>query len=85
MTKATDIQKILDDEAKYKGDLPSVVDAIEFRRDQYGWYKADMARALGLNPSHYIEFLKGERGLPINAMRNAYSIGIPAKVLLQKI
>lgn len=65
-------------------ELPSVVEAIEFRRHQYGWSKSKMAKALGLRPSHYSEILAYRRRLPINATKKAYKIGIPAKVLLQE-
>lgn len=64
-------------------DLPSVADAVEFRRDQYGLTRSEFAAVLGLSPGHYSEFVIGKRGLPIRAMRRAFAIGVPAEILLQ--
>lgn len=61
---------------------PKLVDAIEFRREQYGWNKGKMAAMLDMTKGNYSEFLHGRRALPINAIRKAYAIGIPASVLL---
>lgn len=60
-----------------------LVDAVEFRQEQYGWNDKKMAAMLDLSPPHYSEFKSGKRGLPINSIRKAYAIGIPASVLLQ--
>lgn len=62
--------------------LPSVPVALEARRGLYGWTQAKMAAALGLRSSHYSEIIHGARGLPLNATRLAYAIGVPAAVLL---
>ena len=62
---------------------PKLVDDIEFRRDQYGWSKGKMAQMLDMTKGNYSEFIHGTRNLPINSIRKAYAIGIPAKVLLQ--
>lgn len=63
---------------------PSLVGAEDFRREQYGWSDSKMAAMLDLSKSHYSEFKHGRRSLPINSIRKAYAIGIPAKVLLQE-
>lgn len=63
--------------------LPSIKDALEFRREQYGWTQARMAKELKMYQSHYSDFIKGKRGLPYSAMRHAFRIGIPAKCLFQ--
>lgn len=63
--------------------LPSVPEALEFRREQYGWTREMMAFAIGLSKGHYSEVINGKRQLPLNATRHAYSIGVPATVLLQ--
>lgn len=62
---------------------PKLVDAVEFRREQYGWSKKKMADMLDMSRSHYSEFVHGKHGLPANSIRKAYAIGIPAAVLLQ--
>lgn len=64
-------------------ELPSIVEALEFRRDMYGWSKGEMAKKLGLQPSHYSDILSGKRRLPLPATKKAYQIGVPAKILLQ--
>jgi len=63
--------------------VPSIPVALEFRREQYGWTQAKMAMELRLQRSHYNEIIKGKRNLPLMATKLAYSIGVPAKVLLQ--
>lgn len=68
---------------RYKKTLPSIVDAVEFRREQYGWTMSKMAFELGIQLSHYSEFVHKKRNLPINAIRHAYRIGVPEKVLMQ--
>lgn len=61
----------------------SLVDALEFRRDQYDLPKCVFAELLGLTPSNYTEILNGKRKqLPVKAMKRAYSMGVPANVLL---
>jgi transcriptional regulator with XRE-family HTH domain len=63
--------------------LPSLIDAVEFRRCQYGWSQNRMAQELGLTRGHYSEFISGKRGLPLQARCRAYALGVPADVLLQ--
>lgn len=61
---------------------PSLKDAIQFRQEQYGWNDSKMAAMLDLSRAHFSEFKSGKRGLPVNSIRKAYAIGIPADVLL---
>lgn len=61
-----------------------LIDAIQFRQEQYGWNDTKMAAMLDMSKPHYSEFRHGKRGLPINSIRKAYAIGIPASVLLQE-
>jgi transcriptional regulator with XRE-family HTH domain len=68
--------------AGVSSNVPLVV-ALEFRRDQYGLSQRQFARILGIQPSHYSEFISGERGLSLRALRRACAIGVPANVLLQ--
>lgn len=63
--------------------LPSILEAVEFRRDQYGWTKSKMAKELHITLPQYSDFIHGRRSLPFIAIKYAYRIGIPAKVLLQ--
>jgi len=64
-------------------DFPSIIDALEFRREQYGMSQAEMAEELDWYESHYSEFRRGKRDLPWHAMRKAYEMGVPASVLFQ--
>lgn len=68
-----------------KKKLPPILDAVEFRRDQYGWSQARMGTELGIGQSHYSEFLNGKRTLSLNARIRAYKLGVPAEVLLQSL
>jgi antitoxin component HigA of HigAB toxin-antitoxin module len=61
----------------------SVVDALEFRREQYGLTPREFSAILGLQNSHYSEIINGKRKLPIGATKRAFAIGVPAEVLLQ--
>lgn len=63
--------------------LPSIRSAVEFRRESYGWSRAVMAKKLGIQRSHYYEFVNGKRGLSYRAMCKAFELGVPANVLLQ--
>lgn len=69
---------------KIDGHVPTIIEAIEFRRDQYGWDKYEMAKYLGMGYTHYTEMLIGKRTLSKKGMCRAYDIGIPAKIILQK-
>ena len=48
---------------KYR--IPSTIDMVEFRRDQYGLTMAEWAKVLGTSASHYSEFTHGKRGLTL--------------------
>ncbi len=63
--------------------LPSIIGAIKFRQEQYGYTQTEMARELHMAQSHYSSFLSGKRRLPYSAMRHAYRIGVPPDVLFQ--
>ncbi len=63
--------------------FPSVVDALEFSRDQYGLSRHEFAAVIGVSPGHYSEIINGKRRLSINAAKRAFAIGVPADVLLQ--
>lgn len=62
----------------------SAVEAMEQRRCAFGLNQTDFARVLGMQKSHYSEFVAGKRKLPIEATRRAAAIGVPAQALLQK-
>lgn len=59
-----------------------LIDAMEFRRDQYGLRPTEFASVLGMGGAHYYEFLNGKRGLSINATKRAAAIGVPKEALL---
>lgn len=78
------ILRLLNEARKGKLCNVSMVDSLEFRRDQYGLSKREFATLLGMGYSHYVEFLNGKRNLPLNARIRAHAIGVPAEVLLQQ-
>ncbi len=59
------------------------VDALEFRRDQYGLSQSEWAYILGLSPSHYNDFIKGRRGLSLQVAAKAFEYGVPAEAIFQ--
>src|ERR1700712_5551320 len=61
----------------------SLIDAMEFRRDQYEITASEFSAILGMSKTHYSEFVNGRRNLPLNARIRAYAIGVPAEALLQ--
>lgn len=61
----------------------SIIDGVEFRREQYGLKKRAWAEKLGMQASHYSEFVRGKRELPKSAMALAFHYGVPACVLFQ--
>jgi len=69
--------------SKSKKSLPSIIDMLEFRRDQYGVTAKDWAFILGISAQHYSEFVNGRRELPKKAMGKAYEYGVPAEALFQ--
>lgn len=64
--------------------LPTIIEAMEFRRDQYGLSCRQWSAVLGMQQSHYSEFVNGLRELPKSAMAVAYEYGVPAAALFQK-
>jgi hypothetical protein len=64
--------------------IPSTVEAVEFRREQYALNCAQWAYVLGMNPTHYSEFVHGHRSIPKEAMAQAYAYGVPAEALFQQ-
>lgn len=61
----------------------SIIDALEFRRDQYSLTKGEFASLLGLSAARYSDILAGRVSLGLVATKRAYAIGVPAEVLLQ--
>lgn len=70
--------------SKYDIGLPSPEEALRFRMEQYGWTQSKFAKKLGMQPSHLSEVLNGKRRLPMEAMRKAIKLGVPAVCLFQK-
>lgn len=53
------------------------IDAIEFRRESYGFNRREFSELLGIRPSHYSEFTSNKRTLPKKAIRRAIAMGVP--------
>lgn len=83
--KKTVKSKLSEVEAVVKKCVPSIPDALEFRRDQYGWTKKEMASHLGIQYSHYTEVLSGKRRLPLKGRIKAFKMGVPPIVLLNSV
>jgi transcriptional regulator with XRE-family HTH domain len=60
----------------------SLLEALEFRRGQYGLSQRQFARVLGVTPANYSRFVNHGRGLSLQVLRRAYAIGVPASILL---
>lgn len=63
--------------------LPSIVDAVEFRRDQYMLTQREWAKVIGISQSHYSEFVHGKRGLTLAQAAKCFEYGVPAECLFQ--
>ena len=63
--------------------LPSVVDAVEFRREQYLLTQGQWAKVIGTSASHYSEFVRGKRGLTLAQAAACFEYGVPAECLFQ--
>lgn len=81
--RPTMILRLLSEAQVGKACEVSIVDALDFRRDQYGLTRAEFAAILGMTSAHFSEVIAGKRNLPLNARIRAYAIGVPAEVLLQ--
>lgn len=68
---------------KKLSNIPSVVDAVEFRRYAYDLTQSEWAYVLGIQRSHYSEFVNGKRSLPKKAMAKCFEYGVPAICLFQ--
>lgn len=66
-----------------KHQLPSTVDAVEFRRDAYGLTQKEWAKVIGIRQSHYSEFVHGKRSLTLKQAARCYEFGVPADCLFQ--
>jgi len=65
-------------------DLPTIVDAVEFRMEQYGHNQTEACRIMKIPRSNFSEFLKGKRRVPRSWQFRLHAYGIPAVVLIQK-
>ena len=78
------IVRLIDEADKgIKSDV-SLIEAMEFRREQYGLNQSEFALVLACQKSHYSEFLKGKRNLTLRSRKRAAAIGVPLKSLLSK-
>ena len=62
--------------------LPSIIEAIKFRMEQYGHTQKDLVVVLG-SSSRASEILNGKRMVSRKMMWKLYRYGIPAVVLIQ--
>ena len=65
--------------------LPSIVDAVEFRREQYLLTQKQWAQVIGTSPSHYSEFVSGKRSLTLAQAAKCFEYGVPAECLFQNL
>ena len=66
-------------------ELPTPVEAIEFRIDQLGINRSELASLIGFPKSRVSEVLNGKRNPSLDMMRALHEkLGIPAGVLLGK-
>lgn len=63
--------------------LPKPIDALRSLVERNGWTDGQCAEALGMRRSHFSEVMSGKRRLPLEAIRAAVKLGVPAEVLLQ--
>lgn len=61
----------------------SIIEAVEFRRDQYGLTAGEFSAVLGITKTNYSDFVHGRKNLPLNARIRAFAIGVPPELLLQ--
>ena len=63
--------------------LPSLIDAVEFRRDAYGLTQRDWSKVIGISQSHYSEFVNGKRALTLRQAARCFEFGVPPECLFQ--
>jgi hypothetical protein len=63
----------------------SLRESLLFLADRQMLNQGEVAILLGMHKSHYSEFMKGKRELPVYALRRAYALGVPADALFQTI
>ncbi len=72
------------EEKEYPMELPTPLEAIQFRMEQQGLKNKDLVPFIG-SPSKVSEVLSGRRGLSLAMIRNlVQGLGIPAEVLIGK-
>lgn len=65
--------------------IPSVIDAVEFRRKQYGINCAQWANVIGISRHHYSDFIHGKRNLTLLQSARCFAFGVPAVALFQRL
>jgi len=76
------LARLYNDIANIPNEPKNSIDAIEFRRDQYGLTATEFAGLLGLTPSHYSEFKNGKSKLSLKNIKRAVAIGVPLTALV---
>ena len=64
--------------------LPTPIEAIEFRMEQYGHNQTQAAKIIGITRSRLNEILHRKRTLSVIQIRRLWKYGIPLQVLIQE-
>lgn len=65
-------------------DMPSVIEAVEFKLRMASYTRRDLTRAGFGDSSAISKFLAGKRPLSLQQAKVLYRLGMPATILLQK-
>jgi len=63
--------------------LPTIIQALEFRMEQYGHNNRQASKAIGISEQKVCHILKGQRGVSRSMQWKLFEYGIPAVVLIQ--
>lgn len=73
------------EETEFPLRMPTPVEAIEFRMDQEGLNRSDLAKKLGFSKSRISDVLNGKRDISLDMARALHEkMGVPADVLISK-
>lgn len=63
--------------------LPTLVEALKFRMEQYGHNNRQASKAIGISEQKVCHILKGQRDVSRSMQWKLYKYGIPPVVLIQ--
>ena len=63
--------------------IPSVIEAVEFRREAYGLTQEQWAEVLDITQQNYTAFVHGNHKLTLAQSAKAFEYGVPADCLFQ--